>query len=189
MRSGLLVARYDLDGLPVTELLFPGDVVAEGVFGGVAPDVLSATVLTNVVLLDAEVTHGLLDEGGPTSRWLVRRMTVRVRRAENRQSNLMMADTRTRLARLLLDWCEISTSVHVPGPFRGGVSQAGLAEVIGSTRHTVNRTLQDFERRGVVVLEHGGVTVENFDVMRRCARRAQPYLHGVDRSATVAAAS
>jgi CRP/FNR family cyclic AMP-dependent transcriptional regulator len=165
----------------VAELLFPGDVVAEGVFGGVAPGALTAATPAHLVVLEADLVHELLANAGETPPWLMHAMTVRVRRAENRQSNLMLVDVRTRLARFLLDWCEATRTVHVPGPFRGGLARTVLAEVIGSTRHTLNRTLHDFEKRGVVVMENGGVTVEDFVVIRRCAVRASSYLHGVDR--------
>jgi hypothetical protein len=96
--------------------------------------------------------------------------------------NLMTADARARLARILLDWCEATTDVHLPSPFRGGFTQSVLAELIGSTRHTVNKVLRDYEKRGVVVLEHGGVTLQRLDVIGRCARDAQPYFHGVSTS-------
>lgn len=180
VKSGLLLARYESEpGLRIAELLLPGDVIAEGLFGGTAPDALTAVSHANLVVLGAGDVTALL-AGGPPSP-LLRGMTVRVRRAENRQWNLTTTDMRTRLARFLLDWCEVNRTVHLPGPFRGGFAQTVLAEVIGSTRHTVNRTVHDFERRGVLVLEDGGITVEDFAVIRRCARGAAPYLLGADR--------
>lgn len=179
VRAGRLVARLAPEpGLHLAELLLPGDVIAEGAFGGAAPRTLTALTAASLVVVDGPAASNLLVTGGATTRWLLEGMTHRVKRAENRQTNLMTTDLRTRLARFLLDWCQATTDVHLPGPFRGGFTQSVLAELVGSTRHTVNRTLQDFERRGVVVLEDGGITVEDFVVMRRCARSAAPYLLG-----------
>jgi CRP/FNR family cyclic AMP-dependent transcriptional regulator len=183
LRSGLVLARYESKpGMRVGELLLPGDVVAEGVFGGDAPSELIAVTPVNLALFDPPQVHALLGRYNGAPAWLLRGMSVRVARAENREWNLKTADARTRLARFLLDWCEATTDIHVPGPFRGGFAQTALAEVVASTRPTVNRILQDFERRGVVVLEHGGVTVEDFAVVRRCARGAASYLHAVEAS-------
>jgi CRP/FNR family cyclic AMP-dependent transcriptional regulator len=181
VRSGLLVARYESEpGMAVAEILWPGDVIGEGIFGGVAPVSLTAATPATLAVLDAERVDDVLSNDHAASQWLMRAMAVRARRAQNRQVNLMTANTRARLSRLVLDWCESGSTVHVPGPFRGGVAQNVLAEVIGSTRHTVSRTLQDFDRRGVILLEESGVTVRKFDVLRRCARATRPYFHGVD---------
>lgn len=180
VRSGVLVARYESEpGMRVAEVLCAGDVIADGLFGGRAPITLTATTPVSLAVLDADQVGGALESDPAASLWIIHGMTVRARRAENRQVNLMTTDSRARLSRFLLDWCESGSTAHLPGPFRGGVAQRVLAEVIGSTRHTVNRTLQDFEKRGVIVLEDGGVTVERFEVLRRCARGTQPYLYGV----------
>lgn len=179
VRSGRLVARLESEpGTTVVEVLFPGDVVTEGVFGGEAPRTLTALTPASLLVLDAPEALRMLAAGGGATRWLLDGMTQRVRRAENRQANLMTADARTRLSRFLLDWCETTADVHLPSPFRGGVAQSVLAELVGSTRHTVNRILRDFQKRGVVVLEHGGVTIDDFDVLKRCARDARPYFRG-----------
>lgn len=187
VRSGRLVARWEGEpGKHVGEVLFPGDVVGEGVLGGEAPGRLTALTPTSLLLLDQAETSSLIHDGGGATRWLLEAMTDRVRRADNRQANLMTADVRSRLARFLLDWCEVTADVHVPSPFRGGPTQSVLAELVGSTRHTVNRILRDFDQRAVVVLEHGGVTLDDFDVLRRCAREARPYFRATGRSEVLA---
>lgn len=134
---------------------------------------------TTLVVHDTESVDDLLVRGASSVAWLLRGMSIRVGRSQNRQANLMTTDVRARLSRLLLDWCAVGDTAHVPGPFQGGLAQSVLAEVIGSTRHTVNRTLRSFEHRGFVVLEHGGITVEDFDAVTRLARKAKPYFAGV----------
>jgi len=83
------------------------------------------------------------------------------------------------VARLLLDWCDVNGTVHLPGSFDGGLPLSLLADVVGSTRPTVNRTWLALERAGDLVLEHGGITVEDFSAVRRRAQSAGTYMHGV----------
>lgn len=179
--SGMVLANYESEpGSRLAEVLVPGDVVAEGICGGQAPSGFTTITSATLVVHDTKSVDDLLVRGGSSADWLLRGMSIRVGRSENRQANLMRTDMRARLSRLLLDWCAVGATTHVPGPFRGGLAQSVLAEVIGSTRHTVNRTLRNFEHRGFVVLEHGGITVEDFDAVTRLAREAKPYFTGVE---------
>lgn len=180
--SGLFIARYEREpGLRVSELLLPGDVVADGVLGASPPGTLVAATAGRVVAVDLARACQLTTSDQDATQWLLKGMAIRAQRAENRQTNLMRADIRTRLAGFLLDWSDAIGGTRLPGPYNGGLTQRTIAEMIGATRAAVNRTLHGLERRGVVELGEGGITIVSFDGLRHAARSAEPILGGVQR--------
>jgi hypothetical protein len=120
----------------------------------------------------------ILSDAG-TATWLIAGMAARVRRAENYRFNMRAVSVRARVAQFMLDWCRSHRTTHVPGPHCGGLSLAMIGDVVGCARPTVHRHLLDFERAGTVVLEEGGITVEDMSALERRAASAYSYLHGM----------
>lgn len=177
VRSGLLVATHEpRPGIRLAEVLFPGDVLGEGSFGGKPPVTLRAVQASKLVVLDGPAVERLFLTGDPAVRWLLEGMASRVRRTERHTWNVRTSPVRARVARFLLDWCELCGSWHLPGPVRGGLSVSLVADLVGSVRPTVHRTLLGFERAGAVVLWHGGITVTDAGALQRRAAGVEPYL-------------
>ncbi len=177
--AGTVLARHEpRPSMRRAELLVAGDVVGDGAFGGVGPTFLRAVIPSRLLLFSAPDQDNILSDA-ETARWVVAGMAVRARRAENYRFNMRAVSVRARVARFVLDWCQSHWTAHVPGPHCGGLSLAMIGDVVGCTRPTVHRHLLNFERAGTVVLEHGGITVEDMSALERRAAAADPYLHGV----------
>ena len=98
---------------------------------------------------------------------LLRLLADRLRRANERivEAHYVDAETRVRrrLRELAATYGDPASEVDIP------LTQEELAAMAGTSRATVNRILRDEERRGVVVLARGRVTlVDATDLERRC---------------------
>ena len=87
---------------------------------------------------------------------LLRVSTRRVRRTTVNQTDLVFMDVTGRLAKQLLQLCQQFGSQE-NGAMRvtHDLTQEELAQLVGSSRETVNKALTDFARRGWIQL-HGG---------------------------------
>lgn len=178
VQSGLLLARHEpRPGVRRSEVLAAGDVVAEAMCDVTPPATLTSLVASKLVVLDVPQAEEAFFETVESAQWILHRMALRVRGAENHRNNLRTTTVRTRVARFLIDWCERHRTAHVPGPYNGGISISQLAEIVGASRAAVHGSLLTFERGGLLHLEHGGVTVARVQAMRPHARHTQPYLH------------
>jgi CRP/FNR family cyclic AMP-dependent transcriptional regulator len=99
---------------------------------------------------------------------LLRLLAEQLRRASDRLLEAHYVDADSRVRRRLLD---LARSY---GPAADGVvvplTQEDLAAMAGTSRATVNRVLRDEERRGVVELARGRVTLLDADDLRRRCR-------------------
>ena len=89
----------------------------------------------------------------------------------NPLSDLVFSDVPGRVAKALLDLADrfgtaTDKGVHVPHD----LTQEELAQLVGASRETVNKSLADFVSRGWIRLEGRAVTLLDVD---RLARRAR----------------
>lgn len=85
----------------------------------------------------------------------------RLRRADEQIGEIAFLDLPTRLAKALL---RVSGVGATPGGGRVAklsLSQRALANMIGSTRESVNRCLRDWQRRGIVDLDEGWIILRD----------------------------
>jgi CRP-like cAMP-binding protein len=99
--------------------------------------------------------------------FLRRLLAEQLRRASDRIVEAHYVDADTRVRRRLSELAESYGSEDdqsvVP------LTQEDLAAMAGTSRATVNRVLRDEEKRGVVALARGRVTLLDFeDLRRRC---------------------
>lgn len=74
------------------------------------------------------------------------------------------------LARRLLE----SARLDADGRHVVHQSQAELSLLFGVSRQTINKTLKQFEERGLVEVEYGAVVLTNIKGLRRARRRSMP---------------
>jgi CRP/FNR family cyclic AMP-dependent transcriptional regulator len=95
----------------------------------------------------------------------------RIRDLENLSADLVLSETVTRLARLILLQ---ATPPPVPLesfdpprlPLINTLSDEAMARMIGSVRVVVNRHLQDFKRLGLITTSHGKLIVTDLEKLR-----------------------
>jgi CRP-like cAMP-binding protein len=91
-------------------------------------------------------------------------LCARIRRSDERMSDIAFFDLPARLAKTLLHY-------PAPGhdPPRLSLSQSELADMAGGTRENVNRCLRDWQRRGILGLKEGWTIILKPDALRAIA--------------------
>ena len=94
-----------------------------------------------------------------------------LRRTNTALANLVFSDVPGRVAKALLDLADrfgstTEDGVHVPHD----LTQEELAQLVGASRETVNKSLAEFVSRGWIRLEGRAVTLLDVDRLRRRAR-------------------
>lgn len=103
-------------------------------------------------VLDREAIDEHLRQHPATMQALLRSLAQRLRQSDNVIANLALHDVNARLTRTLIDIARSSGERHVDGlmiPHRP--TQQDLANMVGTCRETVSRTLSSMARRGLVV--------------------------------------
>ena len=147
-------------------VLGPGEVVGE----------LTSTTATAVAPTDLlALEHGQLMsfiEAHPTlAKDMLRALAQRLRRTNTALADLVFSDVPGRVAKALLDLADrfgstTEDGVHVPHD----LTQEELAQLVGASRETVNKSLAEFVSRGWIRLEGRAVTLLDVDRLRRRAR-------------------
>ncbi|MEV0384452.1 Crp/Fnr family transcriptional regulator [Nonomuraea sp. NPDC050643] len=127
----------------------------------------TAMTAVEVAYLPRAVVLELAGEPSVAAR-LLRTLAATVRDLDERLTDAAVRDVPSRVASWLLRRC----AGGGPVPLHAG--QAGLGAEIGATRVSVNRALRGFERRGVIEIGAGEVTVLDRRALARAARVPVP---------------
>jgi CRP/FNR family cyclic AMP-dependent transcriptional regulator len=137
------------------------------------PRTSTATALNNasVVAIDGARFRAWAGKHPKAGDRLLRVLARRLRRTEELRSELTLNDVPGRLANELLRLAQ-RFGVQEDGATRVNhdLTQEELAQLIGSSRETVNKALSDFSRRGWIRLEGKSLVIAESD---RLARRVR----------------
>jgi CRP-like cAMP-binding protein len=97
---------------------------------------------------------------------LLRALSRRLRRADDKIGALVLLDVYGRVARALLELAEGSQD----GRQVRRVTHATIAQMIGSTRETVSRTLRELADRGLIVVTRAGIRLADLTALRGAAK-------------------
>jgi CRP/FNR family transcriptional regulator, cyclic AMP receptor protein len=150
------------------------DLVAGELFGEIAmldgkPRSANATAITkcDLLVLERRYVIPFLESNPKACLSLMETLCARIRRSDERMTDIAFFDLPARLAKVLLSY---------PGKTRGqrrlSLSQTELAEMAGGTRENVNRCLRDWQRRGIVELDAGWTVILNSQELTRVASRS-----------------
>jgi CRP-like cAMP-binding protein len=158
--------RISLPGSKGKNLIL-ADLLAGEFFGEIAlldgnPRSASATALTKCELLVLERRDFLpFLERTPTACLNIMQLFCkRLRRTDERMSEIAFFDLSARLARTLLRYPALG---H--GPPKISLSQEELAEMVGGTRENVNRCLREWQRRGILQLKNRWTIILNPELL------------------------
>lgn len=98
---------------------------------------------------------------------LLRELSRRLRRADEKIGSLVLLDVNGRLADLILRLAEEEGGDRITKKLTHNV----LAQMIGSSRETVSRTMRDFVERELVQVTRKEITILNRPLLERAARR------------------
>lgn len=155
-------------------VLGPGEMIGELTLFDPGPRSTTATAVapTTMLQLDHRAMMEFIDTRPELAKHMLRELAVRIRRTNDQLADLVFSDVPGRVAKALLDLADRFGSqaddgtVHVPHE----LTQEELAQLVGASRETVNKSLAEFVSRGWIRLEGRGVQLLEIDRLRRRAR-------------------
>jgi len=154
-------------------VLGPGEVVGELTLFDPGPRSTTATAVATTELLALDHHHlmGFIDSHPTLAKDMLRALAVRLRRTNIALADLVFSDVPGRVAKALLDLAErfgapTEDGIHVPHD----LTQEELAQLVGASRETINKSLAEFVSRGWIRLEGRAVTLIDVERLKRRAR-------------------
>lgn len=154
-------------------VLGPGEVVGELTLFDPGPRSTTATAVATTELLGLEHNQlmGFIDSHPTLAKDMLRALAVRLRRTNIALADLVFSDVPGRVAKALLDLAErfgapTEDGIHVPHD----LTQEELAQLVGASRETINKSLAEFVSRGWIRLEGRAVTLIDVERLKRRAR-------------------
>jgi CRP/FNR family cyclic AMP-dependent transcriptional regulator len=145
------------------------DLPAGELFGEIAlldgkPRSASVTALTNceLMVLERRDFMPLLESNAAVCLKLLEMLCARIRRSDERMTDVAFFDLSVRLAKTLLNY-----PASGRGPAKFSLSQKELGEMAGGTRENVNRCLRDWQRLGIVELKDRWTIIHKPEELRR----------------------
>ena len=154
-------------------VLGPGEVVGELTLFDPGPRSTTATAVaaTELLALEHNQLMGFIDSHPTLAKDMLRALAVRLRRTNIALADLVFSDVPGRVAKALLDLAErfgapTEDGIHVPHD----LTQEELAQLVGASRETINKSLAEFVSRGWIRLEGRAVTLIDVERLKRRAR-------------------
>jgi CRP/FNR family transcriptional regulator, cyclic AMP receptor protein len=86
----------------------------------------------------------------------------RIRRTDEQVEDLAFLDLETRIAKTLVRLAEEQHDGRPPGKnLEVKISQRALGEIVGGSRESVNKHLQDWKRAGIITVEKGAIMIRD----------------------------
>jgi len=146
--------------------LTAGDIVGEVALLDGKERSADATALTrcDLVTLDRREVLSFLEKRADLCLKLLNLLCTRLRKSDQRMSNIAFFELSSRLAKVLLDR---SANPAYPGTHsKLSLSQTELASMINATRENVNRCLRNWQRQGIVDVSERWITVLQRDMLK-----------------------
>ncbi|MDO4606263.1 MAG: Crp/Fnr family transcriptional regulator [Bowdeniella nasicola] len=155
-------------------VLGPGEMIGELTLFDPGPRSTTATAVasTRLMELDHSAMMSFIDTRPELAKHMLKALAQRLRRTNNALADLVFSDVPGRVAKALLDLADrfghpgVDGTIHVPHD----LTQEELAQLVGASRETVNKSLAEFGSRGWLALENRGVHLLDLERLRRRAR-------------------
>ena len=176
LEGRLQVTRRTRTGQARASLIGPGETIGELSVFDPGPRASTATALESLRAASlARETFLVWAVNRPyVAERLLRVLARRLRRSGDDALDLMFVDVGARTAKVLLDLAERFGQPHPQGiRVDHGLKQEELAQLVGSSRETVNKLLREFSDRGWVDQVRGTVVLREPDRLRARARASR----------------
>jgi CRP-like cAMP-binding protein len=124
-----------------------------------------ATQDSKLLVLHREDFHRCLEASPRIALGLLRAMSRRLRRADDTIGGLVLLDVNGRVARLLLELADENDGRVIARK----VTHHTIAQMIGSSRETVSRTLREFGDRGLIQVSRHTITITDREALVKLA--------------------
>lgn len=168
----LRMSRISNSGVEATlALIGPGDCTGElALFDG-RPRSATATAMqpTRVFVVSREDFVNWVRERPAAALALLETLSLRIRRTNEIVTDLVFLDLPHRLAKHLLSLAAAHSETSNNRRPRLQVTQGELASMLGVSRESVNKQLNQFARDGWITLSRGAVTIDDAEALRTFA--------------------
>lgn len=154
-------------------ILGPCEILGELTLFDPGPRSTTATAVSpcRLLYLEHKDLMEFLDHNPSLGKQMLKALAQRLRRTNDALADLVFADVPGRVAKALLDLSRrfgVRTEAgrHVPHE----LTQEELAQLVGASRETVNKSLAEFSSRGWIQLEGRAVTLLDEERLERRAR-------------------
>jgi CRP-like cAMP-binding protein len=89
----------------------------------------------------------------------------RLRRTNEQVEDLAFLDLETRIAKTLLRLAQEADAIPDDSRLGIKISQRALGELVGGSRESVNKHLQDWKRSGIIDIEKGAIVIRDADAL------------------------
>jgi CRP-like cAMP-binding protein len=167
------IGRKSVDGRDsLLTLMGPSDMFGELAIFDPGPRTSTVTALSDVhaVMMHRKVLRDWIADRPEIAEQLLRVLARRLRRTNDNLSDLIFTDVPGRVAKQLLHLAQRfgtreGNSLRVDHE----LTQEEIAQLVGSSRETVNKALSDFAQRGWIRVQGKSILIDNTE---RLARRA-----------------
>ena len=176
VRGRLKVSSSGPEGRDVVlGIMSEGEVFGEVALldGGARSATCTSIEPCELLVIDREPFLELLESTPSIAVKLLHVLAGRLRRLSRRSEDAALLDVPSRLARSLLDLAHRFGERRAPG--KSGIfialklSQQELGDLVGATRESVNKHLNDWMRQGLWEQDHGRMVIADVDSFRRIA--------------------
>jgi CRP-like cAMP-binding protein len=119
-----------------------------------------------LVLRREDFQHRLREAPG-VALGMLKAMSRRLREADEKIGGLVLLDVNGRVAKLLLSMADENDGVHIVRR----VTHHTIAQMVGSSRETVSRTMRDLVERGWIEVTRKAITIRNRPALQAAAGR------------------
>jgi CRP/FNR family cyclic AMP-dependent transcriptional regulator len=154
-------------------IMGPSDMFGELAIFDLGPRTATATAITEVdaVSMDRGALRAWIANRPEIAEQLLRVLAGRLRRTNNHLADLIFTDVPGRVAKQLLDLAmRFGTQEGEALRVTHDLTQEEIAQLVGASRVTVNKTLADFAHRGWIRLEGRSVLISNAERLNQRAR-------------------
>lgn len=121
-----------------------------------------------LAVLRREDFESLLTQTPQIALALLREMSRRLRRADEKVGSLVLLDVQGRVARLLLDMASEEGGERITRR----LTHHTIAQMIGSSRETVSRTMRDLADKGLIAVQRRDIVIRDRVALESSAGRA-----------------
>lgn len=163
-------------------ILGPGDGIDMVTLLNTKPHEMISMALDDVALISVPIgaARDWIDRHPEFNRNFLPYLGEQMRQMEDLVSDLVLHDTMTRLARLILRHIVPHHPHSGDGIYRlkliHDLHDEGLARMVGSVRQVVNRHLQHWRRQGILHKQKFQIEVADLESLQACADEAKHYV-------------
>ena len=172
LRGRVMISSPSVDGRQVVLTTFrEGDVFGEIALLDGKERTADATAATDCELLVVARRSllALLERRPELAHQLLIVLCERIRRTNEQVEDFAFLHLETRIAKALLRLVQ-QEGQRTSAPHLGlKISQRALGEIVGSSRESVNKHLQDWKRSGIIELEKGSILIRDVEALAALA--------------------